>query len=83
MKTRRKISRTIKDYKINYKGYNLIIPKGSKVSNQTACGPDDYYHFWVINMAYIEKLTGSKNSLLLHDLTHHGLNIPKEYCEPY
>jgi hypothetical protein len=78
-----KHAKTTKDYKINYKGYNLIIPKGSKVSNQTARGPDDYYHFWLIDTDYIEKLTGSKNSLLLHDLTHRGLNIPKEYCEPY
>lgn len=79
----KKISKTIKEYKVKYKSYNLVIPVGSLVSNQTACGTDDDYYFWVINNQYIKQLTGYKNSLLLHDLTHYGLNIPKEYCKPY
>jgi hypothetical protein len=78
-----KYVKTIKDYKVKYKLYDLIIPAGSLVSNQTACGPDDNYRYWVIDNHYIEQLTGSKNSLLLHDLSHYGLNIPKEYCKPY
>ena len=74
---------TKKDYKIHAYGYDFIIPSGSKVTDQTACGADKNYHFWVDYHNQAEQLTGFKNSLLLHDLTYYGLNIPKEYCNSY
>jgi hypothetical protein len=80
---RRKTAKTIKEFKTNYKGYDLVIPKGSTVTNQTALGPDDNYHFWNVSLEYVEKITGVKNSILLFDLAHYGLNIPAEFCEPY
>lgn len=80
-----KESRTIKDYPIkNYRGYGpMVVPAGSTVTNQTACGPNDNYRFWVDFHKVAEKVSGFKNSLLKHDLTYYGLNIPAEYCEPY
>ena len=70
---------TTKDYTVKFKGYTITIPKGSKATNQTACGIDDNYRFWIDFYTIIEKLTGFKNSLLHHDLTYYGLNIPVEY----
>ncbi len=78
-----KTSRTIAEYSIHYKGYDIIVPIGSKVSNSTACGPDDNYRFWTDFHPYAEKLTGFKNSILCHDLTYYGINVPAQYCIPY
>ena len=78
-----KTAKTIKEYKVTYLGYEITIPVGSTVSNTTACGPDDAYRFWKDWHKIAEKLTGYKNSILAHDLTYYGLNIPKEYCEEY
>jgi len=76
--------RTIKDYPVkNYKGYSFVIPAGSTVTNRTACGPDDNYRFWVNFHKVAEEVTGFKESLLKHDLTYYGINIPAEYCEPW
>lgn len=80
-----KYAKTIKEYTVNrYRGYGpIVVPVGSKVTNQTARGPDDNYHFWSDFHAVAEKVSGFKDSLLRHDLTHYGLNIPSEYCEAY
>jgi len=78
-----KTAKTIKDFKADFKGYNILIPAGSTVSNNTARGPDDSYHFWVDFKEHAEKITGHKNSILNHDLTYYGINVPAEFCEPY
>lgn len=80
-----KEAKTIKEYTVrNYKGYGLlVVPVGSTVYNKTACGNDDNYHFWKDFHKVAEEVSGFKNSLLHHDLTYSGLNIPAEYCEPY
>ncbi len=74
---------TKKEFKVNFKGYDLTIPAGSRVTNKTACGFDDNYHFWVDFRETAEKMTGFKDSFLAHDLTYYGLNIPSEYCNRY
>ena len=84
-KTTFKTAKTIKEYTVNYGGYDMIIPAGSTVSNSTACGNDDNYRF-LSNAdcsAIAEKVTGYKNSITLHDMLHYGLNVPAEFCEPY
>jgi len=82
---KRRSAKTIKDYHVeNLKGYGpFTVPAGSIVTNVTACGPDDNYHFWVDFHKHAEELSGFRNSLLAHDLTYYGLNIPAEYCEPW
>jgi hypothetical protein len=80
---RRKTAKTIKEFKTNYKGYDLVIPKGSTVTNNTALGPDDNVRFWAVDLEYIKEITGFPDSMLRHDLTFYGLNIPAEFCEPY
>lgn len=78
-----KTAKTIKEYTVLYNGWEIVVPVGSKVDNKTACGNDDTYRFWVGWSKQIEKLTGFKNSILAHDLTYYGLNIPAEFCEEY
>jgi hypothetical protein len=83
MTTKYKTAKTIKEFRINYRGWEIVVPVGSKVCNETACGCDDNYRFWKEWHKQIEKLTHYKNSMLAHDLTYYGLNVPAEYCEPY
>jgi len=78
-----KTAKTIKPYNAVFKDYVFVVPKGSQVTNLTANGPDDSYHFWDDYKDYVRKLTGTEYSLLAHDLKHYGLNIPAEFCEPY
>jgi len=83
MKNKYKTSKTIKDYNITYKGHNITVPKDSIVSNKTACGYDDNYYFWEDWHKTVKEITGYNNSILSHDLTYYGLNIPISYCIPY
>ena len=78
-----KYSRTIGEYTLKYSGYKITVPIGSKVSNSTACGADDGYYYWTDFHETAEKLTGFKDSMLKHDLTYYGINIPSRYCIPY
>lgn len=78
-----KTAKTVKDYHVEHHGYKFTIPKGSIVSNSTALGHDDNYHFWRDFEGIAKKLTGFKRSMLHHDLEHYGINIPAEYCEEY
>lgn len=83
MKTIHKISTVTKPYTVNFKGWSITVPVGAKVSNQTACGYDDSYRFWVDYKEYAKNMTGFDNSMLHHDLRHYGINVPKEYCQDY
>jgi hypothetical protein len=78
-----KTAKTIKPYSVKYQGYDITVPVGSTVSNKTACGYDDSYHFWQDWHKMVKDLTGFPNSILAHDLTYYGMNIPSEFCEPY
>lgn len=83
MKTTYKTSKTIKEYTVNFRGYKLVVPVGSTVSNRTAIDNDDKYMFLEDIQELAFRHTGFADSLLRHDLTYYGLDIPKEYCEPY
>lgn len=78
-----KTARTIKPYTVKAFGWEITVPTGSRVSNSTACGFDDSYRFWQDWREPVKALTGYPSSILAHDLTHYGLNIPAEYCEAY
>lgn len=85
MKNKYKTAKTIKDFHVNKfrGGYSFIVPAGSIVSNKTALGFIDSCRFWVDFHKVAEQVTGFKNSILSHDLTYYGINIPAEYCEEY
>lgn len=75
-------AKTIKEFKVTFYGYAIVVPIGSTVTSRTAMGDDLNYRFWTGNTKS-EELTGFKDSHFAWDLGHTGLNIPAEYCEPY
>ena len=83
MSEKLKTRKTIRPYYLFFRGYDIIIPTGSTVSNYTACGIDDNYRFWTDFDAIAEKMTGFSDSTLKYELKHYRINIPAEYCEPY
>lgn len=73
--------KTAQDVKINFMGYGEIsVPKGTRLSHQTACGIDENYHF-VDDLTWIEKSYPTISRILKHDATYYGINIPKEFVE--
>ncbi len=83
MKSKLKTAKVIRLYTLNAFGYEITVPVSAVVSNSTACGYDDSYRFWCNFHAEAKRLSGFNNSILLHDLTHYGVNVPADYCEPY
>jgi hypothetical protein len=78
-----KRSKTNKEYKTRYDGYDIVLPAGTEVTNQTALGPDDNYRFVVNTSKLAKEVSGLSHSILEHDLKYRGLNVPEEYCDPY
>jgi len=76
-------AKTIKEYRVTYGGYEIVVPVGSTVSSRTAIGDDENYRFWTSYTKQIEELTGFKDSLLAWTLGSVGLDVPAECCEPY
>ena len=69
----------IKDYTVNFKDYGTItVPKGTKTTNQTACGIDENYNF-VNEYDWIDTNYKSVASILKHDVIYYGINVPKEF----
>lgn len=51
----------------------ITVPEGTPVTNKTATGIDENYHF-VNDFSFV-----GNNYSLIHDLTYHGANVPKEF----
>lgn len=73
---------TKEDYTVDFMNYGSItVPKGTKLTNNTACGIDENYNF-VDDLSWIESyVDGTKQYGLIHDMKYYGLNVPKEYVE--
>lgn len=76
-------AKVIRPYTVKAFGYLITVPVGATVANRTACGNDDNYRFWIDWQSEAERLTGFKRSILAHDLTYYGINVPAEYCEAW
>ena len=66
---------------MSFMGMDLVIPKGTRVTNQTANGIDDDYNFIDDFSWHKPELTGFARSMELHDMTYRGINIPKDKIE--
>jgi len=66
--------KTTKEIKMNFKGYDITIPAGTRVTHNTALGPDPNYHF-IDDLSFINK---KEMPLLWHDANYYGINVPKE-----
>ena len=66
----------------DYRGYGeLVIPKGTEVTNLTASGHDENYNF-INDFSFIPPYSdGTKQSGLIHDLTYYGYNVDKSLVE--
>jgi len=72
---------TSQDVTINFRGYgDIVIPKGTRLTNQTACGIDKSIHF-VNEYGWIKTNYPELRYLLLHDAVHYGIDIPKEFVQ--
>lgn len=76
------MKQTKQDVSIDFKGYGKItVPKGTRVTSQTACGVDPNYNF-VADLSWIPLHdNGCKQFGLIHDATYYGINIDKKYIE--
>lgn len=67
---------TSKEIKMNFRGYDIIIPKGTRTTHQTAIGIDEKYNF-IDDFSWIP----SGQSLLKHDAVHYGIDIPAKHLK--
>lgn len=72
--------KTSKEYTVdNFRGYGSItVPKGTRLTHQTACGIDEKYHF-VDDLSFIPGSTAT--NLMKHEAYYYGIDVPKEYVE--
>lgn len=79
--------RTNKDYTVHFKvaggttDYgNITVPKGTRVTHMTAMGIDERYHF-VDDLSWVDKNYPEIASVLKHDLTYYGIDVPVEFVD--
>jgi hypothetical protein len=63
------------EIKMNFKGIDIVIPKGTRVTHQTACGVDPNYNF-IADLSFINK---KKYPIMYYDAYYYGINVPKEF----
>lgn len=70
---------TNKDYTVPFMTYGEItVPKGTRVSHDTAMGEDKNYHF-VSDLSWIKRDYPQIANILRWDVDHHGIDVPKEF----
>ena len=78
MKTNLKFYQTNKEVTVNFREYGEItVPKGTRVSNMTACGPDDKYLF-VCEYGWIKEKYPKIASILKWDAEHEGIRLKSD-----
>lgn len=72
---------TNQDVKVKFRDYGeIVVPKGTKLTHQTALGIDEKYHF-VNDFKWIDRDYPKVSNILKHDAAHYGINIPKEFVQ--
>jgi hypothetical protein len=70
---------TSQDVKLSFRDYGeIVIPKGTRLTHQTATGEDKNYHF-VNEFGWIERDYPEISRVLRHDAIYHGIDIPKKF----
>ena len=70
---------TSKNYTVKFKDYGEItVPKGTRVSSETAIGYDPKYNF-VAEFRWVDKSYPTVSNILKRDLETYGLDVPEEY----
>lgn len=74
------------DYSVHFvcQGWDhgiVTVPKGTRVTHQTAMGYDENYHF-VDEFGWVEPWESDiPKHGLIQDLKTYGINVPKEYID--
>jgi hypothetical protein len=75
---------TNKELKMHYRGHDIVIPKGTRITHKTATGVDPNYNF-IDDLSWIPLIDFNgkklKNFSLIHDATYYGININPEDVE--
>jgi len=67
---------TIENFRDKYPP--ITVPKGTRLTHQTAMGFDKNYHF-VTEVGWVYSTYSEFAVLLIHDITYYGINVPKEF----
>jgi hypothetical protein len=70
------MKRTKQEIKMNFRGYDITIPKGTATTHNTALGEDKNYNF-INQFDWVPK----NMPLLKHDAVYYGIDIPAELIE--
>ena len=66
---------------INFRDYGeIVVPKGTELTHQTAIGYDEKYHF-VKEFGWIERDYPKVSNILRMDASSYGIDIPAEFVE--
>lgn len=72
---------TKEDVTVNFRNYGeIVVPKGTLLTNQTADGIDKNYNF-VNEYEWIKRDYPLIDKILIMDAQSYGINIPKEFVE--
>ncbi|HEY3525881.1 MAG TPA: hypothetical protein VGK47_06775 [Nitrososphaeraceae archaeon] len=69
------MEKTNQEIKMSWRGYDITIPKGTRITHNTALGVDPKYNF-VDDLSWIDKKTQFG---LHHDATYYGIDVPAEF----
>ena len=74
---------TRQEIKAKIHGWDCVIPKGTPVSHQTACGYDESYNFVTNEYKWgpINPLTNKIAGTWLHDMKYRGYHISNDLLE--
>lgn len=78
-----KAATVLRDYRVNFKGVDVVVAAGSIVTNRTAQGNDDNYRYPILNKPIAESSGLKHTGALMHDLVHYGINVPAEFCSEW
>lgn len=80
-KLKQNTMKTKQDVEVNFMNYGkIIVPKGTQLTHETACGINVNYHF-VNAFSWIKKNYPEISYMLTHDAKFYGIDIPKEFVE--
>ena len=73
------MAKTNQSITIEFNGEVLVIPEGTAITHNTACGIDKKYNFINDFSWYKPELKGFARQMALHDMIHRGINIDPKF----
>jgi hypothetical protein len=70
---------TNQEISMTFRGEEIVIPTGTRVTQQTALGHDDNYNFIDDLSWHKPHLKGFARTMALHDMVHYGIDIDSKF----